>query len=195
MTSRGDAFEELHVPDMERRLAGLVRIGTVAELDEAKAMVKIKSGNILTDWLPWKTLRAGPDRSWAAIEVGEQVIMAAPGGDITQAVILGSIYQDAHPANANSKDKTRYDWKDGAFFQYDRAEHKYHVSVPSGGMVRLNVAEVFVQVQETEIEAKIQDTQISMTPSRLLLRVGAVKFEMTAAGITMTTPKFDANQI
>lgn len=111
--------------ELDRRLANVVRIGKIAELDEANARVKVELGDVKTDWLPWASVRAGGDRSWTAPEVGEQVMLIAPSGELAAAVVMGSVPQDSHPAPASSKDHTRYQWSDGAFQDYDRAGHHY----------------------------------------------------------------------
>lgn len=137
MTARIAAHEALQIPELERRLANSVRLGTIAELDEKNARVRVKSGKITTGWLPWTVGRAGPDRQWSAPEIGEQVIVAAPGGDLAQAVVLGSLYQDKHPAPGDSKDTTVTEWGDGARESYDRAGHVYNLTVPAGGTINL----------------------------------------------------------
>jgi len=76
--------------EAERRLSNVVMLGQVAELDAKKARVRVQAGPILTAWLPFATVRAGPDRTWHAPEPGEQVVLIAPGGDLNQAVVVGS---------------------------------------------------------------------------------------------------------
>lgn len=49
--------------DLNRRIENIVRLGTIAEVDCAHAKAKVKSGGILTDWLPWVTARAGNVRT------------------------------------------------------------------------------------------------------------------------------------
>lgn len=139
MTSRAGYFGEAQVPDIERRLASVLRVGVVEALDEAKARVRVKAGNVTTAWIPWTAMRAGPDRQWSAPEVGEQVIVAAPGGDLAQGVVIGSIYRDQHPAPADSKDTTRYTWSDGSSESYDRQGHAYSLNIPHDGSVTITV--------------------------------------------------------
>ena len=83
--------------DINSRLARMMRIGTVVELDEAAARVRVTcgagDGKITTAWLPWITARAGPDRTWWALEPGEQVMVLSPSGEMAQGVVLGSYLQ------------------------------------------------------------------------------------------------------
>lgn len=156
MTARNEAYEALYLPELERRLANSIRVGTVAELDPAKARVRIKSGKLTTGWLPWTVGRAGPDRQWSAPEVGEQVIIAAPSGDLTQAIVLGSLYQKKHPAPGDSADNTITEWGDGAKLSYDRASHTYTLTVPAGGTINLNSGGTQFSITDSSVTMKTQ---------------------------------------
>lgn len=135
MTARQQGFEELQIPDMERRLANAIRIGTVAELNTEKKRIRVKVGKITTGWLRWSMGRSGPDNEWSPPEVGEQVILAAPSGDLTQAVAIGTIYRDEFEAPGNSADQTVRTWKDGAREEYNRETHTRSLAVPAGGKI------------------------------------------------------------
>ena len=49
----------LDVIDLARRLANLLRLGTIEQVDHPAARVRVRSGDIVTTWLPWFTWRAG----------------------------------------------------------------------------------------------------------------------------------------
>ncbi|SMG47641.1 phage baseplate assembly protein V [Dethiosulfovibrio salsuginis] len=119
--------------DINSRLARMMRIGTVVELDEAAARVRVTcgagDGKITTAWLPWITARAGPDRTWWALEPGEQVMVLSPSGEMSQGVVLGSIYRDAHPAPAASKDIQRVDFDGGSYIEHDRKRKKFRLHI------------------------------------------------------------------
>lgn len=122
-----------------RRLANVVRLGTVAEVDLDAARVQVQYDTdadgdpLLSAWLPWLTGRAGADRTWWAPTVGEQVVVLAPGGELPQAVALPALYRDDHPAPADeaSKHVTRY--VDGIRIEVDTSAHRYGITVPAGG--------------------------------------------------------------
>ena len=139
MTSRAGYFEAQQTPDLERRLASVLRYGVVKELDEAKARVRVQAGKVVTGWIPWAALRAGPDSHWSPPEVGEQVIVAAPSGDLAQGVVVGSIYRDKHPAPGNKRTVSIQTWADGAAESYDRENHAYNLYLPEGGTVTVTV--------------------------------------------------------
>lgn len=124
----------------DRKLANVAMIGTIAELDEATARVRVNADGLVTDWLPWSAGRAGPGvREWSSPEVGEQVVLLCPYGDPAQGIVLGSVYQDAHEAPANLKTTHRTEYADGAFVEYDREAHAMKIDVPSGGKIELTI--------------------------------------------------------
>ena len=124
--------------DRDRQLANLIRIGTIAELDQANALVKVKIGSLSTDWLPWITARAGATRTWSAPRQGEQVVILSPGGDTAQGVVLPSIFQDNHPAPAASQDQETTVYPDGTTVDYNSATNTLTVTVAGSGNVVVN---------------------------------------------------------
>ena len=145
--------------DAERRLANLVVLGQVAELDAERARVRVKAGPILTAWLPFTTGRAGPDVTWHAPEPGEQVVLVAPGGDLNQAVILGAYYRDAHPAPADSPDIRRTVFKDGTIEEYDRQNHHWLLDL---------------RANNGTVEILTGTTQVRIGPGNLWLRADRI---------------------
>ena len=123
--------------ELERTRANLIQIGTVAEADYAQARVRVLMGGLTSAWLPWTSARAGGDRIWSAPEVGEQVLIACPDGDPASGVVLGSIFQAAHGAPADSADVHRTVYSDGAVIEYDRASHTLTATLPEGGIANL----------------------------------------------------------
>ncbi|MDK2594635.1 phage baseplate assembly protein V [Pseudoalteromonas obscura] len=148
---------ELAASDMQHRFAKLISIGTVEEVDYELARVKVRIGEWLTAKLPWLTHQAAQDMTWQAPEVGEQVLVIAPSGDMAQGIILGSLYANAHEqphfkmnhvvdatsvtgdelvkglsaVGADSREHVqRTHYQDGAIVQYDREKHAYDIFVP-----------------------------------------------------------------
>jgi phage baseplate assembly protein V len=134
--------------ELERLIANLVRIGEIAELDEANARVKVSVCGLTTDWLPWLTARAGATRTWSAPRPGEQVIVLSPYGDPAQGVVLPSIYQDDHAAPATSKDKETTVFPDGTAFEYDSASNTYTQTVAGSGNWVFNLKHATINAAE-----------------------------------------------
>lgn len=116
--------------ELQRLLHNLIRLGTIAQVDHARARVRVQSGELLTGWLLWLESRAGTTRSWNPPTVGEQVVVFSPGGDPATGVVLGALYQNTHPAPAQSGNVCRWDMPDGAVIEYDHAASHLSANLP-----------------------------------------------------------------
>lgn len=129
--------------ELSRRLENLIRVGVIAEADYTIARVRVtyatdeNNAPVNTNWLPWLTQRAGNDADWWPPEVGEQVLLICPSGDLAQGFVLPAVYQQNHPAPDSVATKRRINFADGSFFEYDRAAHKFTLTV-NGGDCMLN---------------------------------------------------------
>lgn len=82
-----------------RRAQNIVSVGTVAEVRHADARCRVRVGDNLSAWLPWLAVRAGGSAAmWWPPQVGEQVAILAPGGDLAQGFALPGAYSDAMPS-------------------------------------------------------------------------------------------------
>lgn len=131
-----DDFERA---ETDRRIANTIRYGTIAEVDYSGARVKVQTEEILTDWLPWITSRAGTVTTWNPPEIGEQVVLLAPSGELAQAVVLPGFYKQALPAPSDSQYKHVTQYPDGSFVEYDFETHI--LTVTSTGKVNVNAVE------------------------------------------------------
>lgn len=112
--------QQYRTQDLERRLSQLLVIGSVEEADYPAARCRVRAGGVLTDWIKWFTTRAGKDRDWWAPDIGEQVMVLSPGGDMTQGVALPAIYQNAYPAPGDRPTQRITEYADGTRAEYDR---------------------------------------------------------------------------
>lgn len=110
---------ELRLADLERRVANMLRGGTVAQIDHDQPRVRVQSGDLLTDWRPWFAHRAGATTTWSPPTIGEQVLLVSPSGDPAQAMVLPALYTDAHPAPSASPDEHVTAYPDGARIAYN----------------------------------------------------------------------------
>ncbi|MGE4169144.1 MAG: phage baseplate assembly protein V [Candidatus Margulisiibacteriota bacterium] len=115
------------VSELTRRLANLIRVGIVSQIDVENARVKIVTSQIETDWLPWLTSRAGDDTSWWAPSIDEQVLILSPSGELSTGVVLPAIYSDLKPANADTSQVHRITYSDGTVIEYDKEQNKLKV--------------------------------------------------------------------
>lgn len=112
-------MSEPNSTDLLRRLDNLFRLGTILAVDHAKARVRVKSGEIESDWLPWLTFRAGQTQSWSPPTVGEQCLICAVSGELSTAVVLVGIYTNNAPSQ--NPDEHLIVFPDGAEIRYNHA--------------------------------------------------------------------------
>jgi phage baseplate assembly protein V len=168
MTARTEGFEELAIPELERRTANAIRVGTIMAIDLAKARVRVKSGDIESAWLPWSTGRASAaKRRWDPPEVGEQVVMLSPSGDMRQAVVLTGVYKASAAAPSDNGDKDATVYGDGTTIEYDRASHT--------------------------LTADLQGTKVLASREKIELTIGGTKLTLTASGATLDAQQLTVN--
>jgi len=103
-----------------RLIENLLRTGTVAEIQHGKPpRVRIKSGGLDTDWLPWAERRAGGTRTWSPPTIGEQVLLFCPSGELRNGIVLCGIPSDAYDTPSHSPAETVTEYQDGATVVYD----------------------------------------------------------------------------
>ena len=117
--------------DHARRVSNLARYGTVASADYTGAIagfpavrLVIQESEILTDWVPWITPRAGNDRVWDPPEIGEVVMLLSPSGDLANGVAVPALFSNGN-ANGDRKGLHRRTYEDGTIIEYDREAHRY----------------------------------------------------------------------
>lgn len=149
--------------DTARRVHNLIRYGVVAEADYEKALVRVslQEGELLTDWIPWWTLRAGKDRFWWAPEVDEVVLLLSPSGELATGLVMPAGFSNQNqPADRETVQRTVYD--DGTIVEYDREAHKLLVdATESSGDVVVKSANVIVECSE---EVKVNAPIINLNP-------------------------------
>lgn len=116
--------------ELQRLIHNLIRLGTIARVDHARARVRVQSGELLTHWLPWTEARAGTTRDWDPPTVGEQVAVFSPGGDPAGGFVITGLFSDAHPAPADSANLWRRVFPDGAVLEYDHVAHHLQAILP-----------------------------------------------------------------
>ncbi len=107
--------------EQQRLIENMLCVGTVLEVDERAARVRVSVGELATAWLPWTAPRAGLFRVWAAPSQGEQLLLACIGGNPETAIVIGSIYSEsASPPGADLQEIV-ITAPDGARIRYDAA--------------------------------------------------------------------------
>jgi phage baseplate assembly protein V len=166
--------------EFDRMLGNVVRMGTIAAVNPAHAdgpRATVNLGDLTTDWLPFATVRAGQDRTWWAPEPGEQVLVLAPSGDLSQGVIALSVFQDAHPANGDRVTVHRTTYQDGTVVEYDRETHTLAATLGGDGHVNLTTGGATLQMDNGKIR----------------LAIGGSSIELNSSGVTINGSRIDLN--
>lgn len=108
-----------HIPEIQRLLRNLIRIGTVTAVDLDGGLCRVQTGANETDWLNWLTSSAGRVRRWHAPSVGEQVLILSLGGELDSAFVLPGIFSDDFPPPSNSADAIHISFPDGTVIEYE----------------------------------------------------------------------------
>lgn len=104
----------LMIAELQRRLANVVRYGTITEVDAANARARVTfGGETASAWLQFTTSRAGGARVWSPPVAGEQVVVFSPMGDTGQGIIMGSLPSDAFPPPSGDGGTYRVDLPGG----------------------------------------------------------------------------------
>jgi len=135
--------------DIARLFENVIRTGTVAEVRHGSPpAVRIATGGITTNWLPWCEQRAGATRTWNPPTKGEQVVMACPSGDPSNGIVLRSIPSAANDVPSHQPNETVTLYPDGAQVKYDHA----------AGMLTVKGVKTVLLEAATSVLVKCPDT-------------------------------------
>ena len=99
------------VTDLERRVAGVMRHGTVAEVDSGRQRMRLDfgpthgaEGRFLSPWIPYAQF-SGALRVHTPPSVGQQFTAMSPNGDFQQAVAVPLTHSTANPSPSTAADQ------------------------------------------------------------------------------------------
>ncbi|WP_264328558.1 MULTISPECIES: phage baseplate assembly protein V [unclassified Wolbachia] len=142
------------IAELQRKVANIIRIGIIKEIDYEKAKVRVKIGEFLTDYLPWVTSKAGKDRDWSPPDIGEQVMIFSPFGELSLGVVLGGIYQEKYPAPENKKEINSIKFQDGTRLLYDKGKH--HLEIEVVDKITLKAGKSSIEMTKSGIKLKAE---------------------------------------
>lgn len=129
----------MNTADLARRLDNIVRFGVIEQTDfttdPVQPRVRVKTGDILTAWIPITAVRANSDAEHDPVQKGEHVILLAPSGELAQAVVAGKLFSTDYPSPDLSPDNHRRKYRDGAVIEYNSKTHHLNAVLPDGGTV------------------------------------------------------------
>ena len=105
-------------------MQNIVRTGRVEAVTTTPPRCRIRTGELLTDWLPWLTLAAGggnQTRHWRVPAINEECVLLAPGGDLAQALVLPGQFCEDMPQNSNAADVERHNYSASDYWEHNRS--------------------------------------------------------------------------
>ncbi|MFD0726968.1 phage baseplate assembly protein V [Lysobacter brunescens] len=144
--------------DTPRELQAATLFGTIESVDVATATCRVRSGDILTDAVPWAAQRAGTTRRWSPPTVGEQVVLLCPGGDTHGAVALLGLYTTSNAAPSASADEDVTEYPDGTRIVYNHAAKKLTATLADGGEIDITATKIKI-TGDVEVDGKIDCTK------------------------------------
>lgn len=172
--------------DLARRLDNLIRLGTIAAVDHARALCRVISGGLLTDWLPWADRRAGTTRTWNPPTVGEQVLLLCPSGEPAAGIVITGVYTTAHDQPSASADEHVTDYPDGARIAYNHTSGG--LTVTGIKTARVEACEhVTVDCPENTITGNVL-IKGTLTVQKLLTYQAGLSGQGGGAGTTISGP-------
>ena len=155
----GFAFSEV-----VRKLANLIRIGKVSEINGDR--VKVQIGRVTTGWLPIIST-AGKTSCWIPISEGEQVIVFFPYGESALGFVLRAIHYNEYkiPEDTQNIDiKTSFPIK-------IKGENKFNGEFAEDFSVKVGSATV--NLGKNSIQIKNGSSAISLSDNSITLQAGS----------------------
>ena len=152
MTARRDP----ELTELNRRVAGMVTVGTVSQVDPKLARYRVKAGALESDWIPMSQRRSGNTKTYESLDIGEQVVIAAPSGDLSQGVIIGSIPTEEREIGEDAKEH-RTKFADGAIVEYYDKAHAYNIAIPAGGKLVISVGSTKLEMSSDGVKLYTPD--------------------------------------
>lgn len=124
---------------LSRLIENLIRVGSVHLVDHDQPRCRVKSGNLITGWLPWFSVRAGKTKDWDPPTIGEQCLILSPSGEVAAGFVFLGINCDEFNAPSTNPDETVREYPDGARISYN------HVS---GALNAVGIQSALVQAAD-----------------------------------------------
>ena len=123
--------------EIARRLENVARIGTVEQIDYPAGLCRVRSGEVLSDWLPLPASITANSVGWSPLAIGTQVLIASESGDLANAQIVQTFYNDVFAAPNTNPNEQSITFADGAVLSYNSETSTLTAQLPSTASVQL----------------------------------------------------------
>ncbi|WOD12787.1 phage baseplate assembly protein V [Pseudomonas sp. NyZ704] len=165
------------IAELRRRLDNMIRLGTVYAVDAANVRCRVKTGELLTDWLPYFVRRAGTRRDSEHPTTKEQAVVFSPSGELGAGVVLIGLNSDEFPSPNADPNVHSSHFSDGTWCGYDQGSKEMTVIMAPGGKMILQIP-AGIQIQGNV------DIAGTVTASEDVIAAGVSLVNHKTAGIT-----------
>lgn len=126
------------IAELRRRLDNMIRPGTIYAVDADSKRCRVKSGELLTDWLRYFVGRAGSVRRNSDPTLNEQCVVFSPSGEMGAGFVLVGLNSDEYPGPSNNPQLDSTTYADGAWFGYDQGSGDCTVMMTAQGQINIS---------------------------------------------------------
>ncbi len=113
--------------------------GKIASVDLATGLITVRQGDVVTCAIRWILGGGGKTKVWTRPQIGEQVLLIAPEGDLAGAIALRGMHSAAFPPVGDA-DREVIEFEDGAVIAYHPGKHELALMLSPGGAVTIEAA-------------------------------------------------------
>jgi phage baseplate assembly protein V len=142
------------VAELEDRQAQTARLGIVVEVLADVGAVRVQlpdADDMVSAPLPVLCRKSQDDKDYWLPDVGEEVLCVFLPQALEQGFVVGAFFNRQDVTPAASVDKRHMAFKDGTYWQYDRAAHKFTLHV--NGDVQVTATGSISATADGDIEA------------------------------------------
>lgn len=174
--------------ELDRRLTQMIRIGVIQEVDLAKAKVKVKIGDNVTDWRPWLT-QAGRIKTWNPPVIGEQVLVLSPSGDFEQSVVLPSLYYQKFKAPSDQNEEIKVEFSQDNFIIWNIEKNHLQLHLSEGGVFEVEIDDRSVIFEKEAFTLTQKETEVHIEDNHIGLKNHDKRLDLDKDGVHITTPE------
>jgi phage baseplate assembly protein V len=130
--------------ELLRKLGNIAAVGTISEVVEAKALVRVTLLDRVTDFLPVLMFANSFKKHFVPLRVGEQVIVVSPYGEASSGFVIRGIFNRGCREPELANDTTEViEFEDGTVVMYDtKAKHLFmnavgDITIKAAGNIKL----------------------------------------------------------
>ena len=135
--------------ELGRRMAGMLRVGVVHEIDYPGLRLRVKVEEIVTGWLPWPGFLGRNRVDWTPLKVGQEVLLAAPSGDLAQqAIVVAMLHVEGDPPPSTDPEKDIVQFRSGTVVTHDATtgdldiECAGNITITAAGNIRMTAQRI-----------------------------------------------------